>query len=408
MNRRSFLEHAAATAALVCLPASPAAAGTGGGRAGHATFSVDPALAKDWLARWEKNILGDARNRYCYRETGEEIGWLISPFLNGFHYGYQATRDVKWVGHLADWADAWIKRGVIEPDGFIGWPKQGTGGAVAEGFLSDSLLGEAMGLLPLVLMADEIAKAPALKEKFGARAEAWLGLSGKMFDKWDARGCWREVTGGGLWVVPAFGIDDKSGKWTDGYARRATDGFSNPDNKQNHIARWLLAMHDVTKKPVYRERAEKWFRLMKARMKTREDGKYFVWNYWDPAGPWDYIADHSTRHWVGVHPNGGYYAIDVEGIVTAFEHGLVFSQDDIKKLIATNRDDMWNQKIEGAKFRRIDGGSPDQRWINSPGVLWTALVPYDETLRKIFIVNHDPAGWGGLSATPWFLAQASP
>jgi len=36
------------------------------------------------------------------------------------------------------------------------------------------------------------------------------------------------VKEGGLWVVPAFGIDAKTGGWTDGYARRATDGFSNP------------------------------------------------------------------------------------------------------------------------------------------------------------------------------------
>jgi len=161
----------------------------------------------------------------------------------------------------------------------------------------------------------------------------------------------------------------------------------------------------VTARPIYRERAEKWFRLMKARMRTREDGKYAVWNYWEPAGPWDFKADGSPRHWVGVHPNGGYYQIDVETIVAAFEHGLVFSKQDIQQLIATNRDFMWNQQMAGAKFQRIDGGRPDPRWKDSPGVLWTALAPYDQTLRKIFLANHNPSGWGGLSATPWFLAH---
>jgi hypothetical protein len=38
-------------------------------------------------------------------------------------------------------------------------------------------------------------------------------------------------------------------------------------------------------------------------------------------------------------------------------------------------------------------------------VLWTALIPYDETLKKVFIANHDPGSWGGLSLTPWFLRQ---
>ena len=372
---------------------------------GNAQGAVDVAVAGDWLARWEKSILGDARNRYCDRELGEEIGWLISPFLNGFYYGYHATGDPKWVGCLADWADSWIKRGVKEPDGFIGWPKAGTGGVPEEKFLTDSLLGEAMGLRPIVLMAGEILRAPALKAKYGPRANAWLKLSRQVFKKWDSRSCWRNVPEGGLWVVPEFGIDMNTGRWTEGYTRRATEGLSNPDNKQNHIARWLLAMHDVTRKPVYRERADKWFRLMKSRMKTREDGKYFVWDYWDPAGPWDYKPDGSTRHWVGVHPNGGYYTIDVEGIVAAFEHGLVFTRDDIQRLIATNRDFMWNKQIKGARFQRIDGGQPDARWKDSPGLLWTALVPYDESLRKVFLANNDPASWGGTAITPWFLAR---
>jgi hypothetical protein len=47
------------------------------------------------------------------------------------------------------------------------------------------------------------------------------------------------------------------------------------------------------------------------------------WNYWEPAGPWDYRADgRTTKHWVGVHPNGGYYEDDTQGIVDAYEHGL--------------------------------------------------------------------------------------
>jgi hypothetical protein len=36
--------------------------------------------------------------------------------------------------------------------------------------------------------------------------------------------------------------------------------------------------------------------------------------------------------------------------------------------------------------------------------LWTALAPYDAMLGKIFLANHNPDRWGGLSATPWFLS----
>jgi hypothetical protein len=366
----------------------------------------EQSLRKDWLARWEKNIIGDARNRYCDREMGEEIGWLVSPFLDGFYYGYLATQDPKWVDMLIDWADSWINRGVKEPDGRIGWPKEkgASTGSVPDTY-TDNMLGEAMGLRPMVLMADVILKTPSLRQKHAEKAEGYVKLAEDVFDKWEDRGCWHEVKAGGVWVVPTFGIDRETGKWTDGYADRGKDGFTLPDNKQNFIAQWLLAVHQATGKARYRDRAQQWWQVMKSRMQLRDQGRYFVWNYWDPAGPWDKKPDGSLKHWVGVHPNGGYYGVDVEGITTAYEHGLVFNKEDMDRLIATNRDFMWNHEIHGAKFQRIDGGQADARWANSPGVLWTALVFRDDTLRKIFEANHNPAGWGGLSTTPWYFAR---
>jgi hypothetical protein len=369
--------------------------------AAQAAAQIDPALKKDWMERWEKNIVSDSGNRYCDKEMGEEIGWLIAPFLDGYYNGYVVTRDTKWIDRLIDWTDSWIARGVKEPDGFVGWPKLGSGGLVEDQLLTDSLLGEAMGFRPVVLLSGMILKDPALKLKYGAKAASYVALAEKTFQKWDSRGCWREVKNGGLWVVPAFGIDAATGKWTSGYANRLTDGFSNPANKQNAIAGWMLALSDVTKKPIYRERAEKWFREMKPRMRTV--GKYVVWNYWDPAGPWDYKPDGTTRHWVGVHPNGGYYGIDVNAMVLAYEHGIVFTKSDIDRLIATNRDSMWNHEVKGAKFGRIDGGEPDARWKNSPGTLWAALAKYDATLSKVFESTHNPSSWGGLGATPWYI-----
>jgi hypothetical protein len=400
IDRREFSRR------MVAMGLVPAAASLGavGARGDDSPPGVDPTLRKDWLARWERGILGDARNRYCDREMGEEIGWLVSPFLNGFYYGYLATQEAKWVDLLVDWADAWIARGVKEPDGHLGWPKaDGASTSVMPGLFTDNILGEAMGLRPVVRMASTILKTPALKEKYGPKATGYVALAEKMFEKWDRRGCWREVSAGGLWVVSPFGIDRQSGRWTEGYQRRNTAGFSLPANKQNFVALWLLAMHEATQKPIYSQRAEQWWRLMKSRMRLRAD-KYFVWNYWDPAGPWDYKADGSPKHWVGVHPNGGYYAADVEGIATAYEHELVFGKQDLQRLVATNRDFMWNHEIQGARFQGIDGGKPDPRWKNTPGVLWTALVPHDATLRKIFEANHKPESWGGLATTPWYLA----
>ena len=409
VSRRQFLAASAAqTAALV------AALGPWSGvlkaAAGPATTGfLEPGAAAEWLRRWENNIVRDARNRYCEKELAEELGWLVSPFLEGFYYGYLATGEVKWVEMLVDWADGWIRRGIREPDGFIGWPKPEAAGTEVDtlnAFDADSLLGEAMCLRVLVLMAGRMQKDEALKAKYSAQAAAYLKLAEATYEKWDVRGAWRETARGGIWVVLPFGLDRATNRWTEGYATRHAPGhgFSHPNNKANHDARWHLAMYDVTGKAVYRERAEKWFRLLKSRLKTRDGGKYFVWNYWEPGGPWDYKPNGAPKHWVGVHPNGGYYEIDVRGIVDAFEHQIVFTREDIDRLIATNRDYMWNQKVQGAEFRRIDGEPPVDNWKKTPGVLWSALLPYDATLREVFAANHNPGSWGGLSATPWYLS----
>ena len=250
---------------------------------------ADPKF-NDWLSRWSKNITNDSRNRYCDKAMGEDIGWLMTPFMDGYFYGYMATKDTKWIDMLVDWTDSWVKRGVKEPDDYIGWPKPEAAGTKVDNldsFNADSMLGEAMVLRPVVLMAGEILKDPALKEKYGDKAKSYIKLSEQIYEKWNERGGWRDTKdGGGISLVLPYGIDPKTDKWTEGYATRkgSDQGFSHPNNKANHVARWLLAMADVTGKPVYKERAEKWFRLMKSRMKLKADDTYEIWNYWQPAG----------------------------------------------------------------------------------------------------------------------------
>jgi hypothetical protein len=356
---------------------------------GAATEKKYPPMVKmgeakfnDCLTRWQRNILGDARNRYCDKALGEDIGWLMTPFMEGFYYGYMATKDPRWVDMLVDWTDSWVKRAVKEPDGCLGWPRPEAAGTKVDNlddFNADSMLGEAMVLRPAVLLAHEILKTPALKRKYAAKAQSYLKLSEQIYEKWDRRGGWRETQHGGIIsLVLPYGIDGKSGKWTASYATRnaPSHGFSHPDNKANLVARWLLAMSDATGKPLYKERAEKWFKLMKSRMKLKASGAYEIWNYWQPAGPWDYKPDGSPKHWIGVHPNPGYYQVDTAGIVDAYEHGVVFSREDIDRLIAT--------------------ALAEKRY-------WDALVPYSAEIQKKFEESLKPDSWGGLSATPRYL-----
>ncbi len=225
MTRRKFLK----VASVEMMVAAPAARlFQSAARAAEIRDANIPIRAKipgEWLTLWEKNILDEVRSRPCDREMGEELGWIVAPFLNGFYYAYLATNDPKWVGSLIDWTDSCIKRAIKEPDGFSGWPKGDGGGGESRNYSADSLLGEAMMLRPIVLMASEIMKTPTLEMKWGAKARHYLELAGHVFEKWDSRDCWRETDAGGLWIVPAFGIDSQSGQWSAGYERRKTEGF---------------------------------------------------------------------------------------------------------------------------------------------------------------------------------------
>ena len=345
--------------------------------------NLGPQRTAEYTLRWKANLLGESGKPVCRNERGEEIGWLISPLLSGYYYGYLATKDPVFVKLLVVCAEAMIQRAVKEPDGYFGWPKVDASGTPVDDLdklNADSLLGEAMAMRPIVLLSKRILERPDLRAVYGANAEAFIGFAETIFEKWRTRGAWRDTKdGGAISIVVPFGLTDDGSGWTANYDRRNdTDiGFSHPDNKANMVAKWMLAMFDVTGKPVYRELAEKWFVLMRSRLTRNESGGFKIWNYWQPAGPWDYTWPWRAKHWIGVHPNAGYYEIDVSAMVSAFRHGVVFRAEDISALIAT--------------------GLSEKRY-------WPALAPYNEEIRQKFEEQLAPESWPGLTQVPWRLA----
>ena len=242
------------------------------GKPAMTLVKMDPAKEKSWLAQWDKEISGEAKGwRQCDKLMGEDIAFGMSPTMDGFYYGYMATKDTKYVDMLVDWADSLIKRAVKEPDGYLGWPAKGAAGTWVDhldDYDADSMLSDAMVFRPIVLMAGEMVKNPALKEKYGAKGESYLKLAEQLYAKWVSRGGWREIANGGLIpVVMPYGMDPTHTKWIDFDTRNAPGhGASHPDNKANDVARWMLAMWDVTGKPEYKDHAERWFKLQKSRM----------------------------------------------------------------------------------------------------------------------------------------------
>jgi hypothetical protein len=180
-------------------------------------------------------------------------------------------------------------------------------------------------------------------------------------------------------------------------------GRTLPFNKQNEMALGAVRLYRITGEKTYLERAGKIFAFMRSRFQYVADKDYYVWNYWEPFGPWDVdVKRQTTRHWVGVHRYRNYQADEVAQIAEAYNTGLVFTPLDIERIIHTNLRVMWN------------GDKTSPRWVNSnallpqppmteeqraaqkaeeeanpyanegrAGILWTALDQFSEPVREL-------------------------
>jgi len=167
--------------------------------------------------------------------------------------------------------------------------------------------------------------------------------------------------------------------------------LSLPFNKQFDMAIAALRLWRITGEEEYRDRAERIFRLMKSRIRLVDD--HYVWNYWEPLGPWD-VGKGDLRHWVNVHPYRNYQAREVGDIVEAYHSGIVFDREDIEQIVRTNLDVMWNGDVDNPQWRNSDAVGkwepPPEGWKGRAGTLWSALKNFDETVRSLYEQSLKP------------------
>lgn len=77
-SRRNLLEASLVGAGLAMLPSGRMLFGNGR----HilaATTDLAPALASQWLRRWQQYIVAVSRSRTYDHAMGEDLGWLVRP-----------------------------------------------------------------------------------------------------------------------------------------------------------------------------------------------------------------------------------------------------------------------------------------------------------------------------------------
>jgi hypothetical protein len=336
------------------------------------------------------------------KATGEVFCWHARSGMNRFIDNYNLTGNQEWLDAGVNYYDFLLNKRDTDPDGYKGW----IGPYIYDkSYWQDALVGDAIlfaGILDFSVLVLEDKK---LKRKYGDKARSYVETAKKdVIEKWDKRGCFYEdgPFGGYIGFGKFFKPGDISEWISNPEVNRA--GVSHPFNKQMDVAEVCLRIHRITDDKKYWDLAEKIYYTAKRRFQFFDD--HYCWNYWEPLYPGDVdFEKQNTRHWVGVHAwRSGYQAGEVSKIVEAYHYGIVFSKEDMQRIINTNLEVMWNKDRENpifinsnglgaehdttglASFKRAFGHSND---FENQGQLWTSLLDFDPTIRELYELRFE-------------------
>ncbi len=202
---------------------------------------------------------------------------------------------------------------------------------------------------PMLRFAELVRARPALRAFAGA-AEAFVQAAEESYAD-ASRRLWREG--------PAAG---------EGYYLCCEPGESFPyDNVGepfNYLGRHTaaqLALHRLTGKTVYRERAEKMAQLFKRRLRHDATRDLYVWNYWyEPVTTTGWTAANSpSRNLPILAPaaiveDASHGVLDIALVVAAHDAGVVFDRADLERFANTLLKNVLTPGRDGI-HRRVDG-----------------------------------------------------
>lgn len=333
-----------------------------------------------------------SRSLWKDEHTGELWCWHARYGLPQLVQGYRAYGDTAWLDQAVRAYDTVLGKMETGPDGYKGF----IGPYIYDTSVwCDVHIGDAIMLGPLMAFAELVLvdEKDELAERYGDAARRYVAVTRKhLIEKWHARGTWRTDGPYGWYVYwNTFGDPGELQGWTVRDDIKIAN-MSMQFNKLFDVALAALRIDRCVGDPMCRDVAERVFRTFRSRMQYFDD--HYVWNYWEPLGPWDVdLAKRDTVHWVQVHPFRNYQAGEVAEIAGAFDRGVVFSAEDIRRIVNTNVKVMWNGDLQAPAF--ANSNAAHKAYMQEPksgkgraGTLWTALLPYSETVRKIQLARR--------------------
>jgi hypothetical protein len=251
--------------------------------------------------------------------------------------------------------------------------------------------------VPALMFVKEVRSDAKLKEKYGAKAEAWLKDVETGIRNWDKRGSWHDLGDKGGWYTNvAFIPNEKTGELVP--RSSVHGGGTTPYNKPHALFEALELAWQITGDAWYRDRMANCEKFFVAHW--RVDDKHVEWNYRDHAFPGDYVSgvvgQGKTKTGAFVHYKGGYYALDVEGAVRAYDAGAFIERKHIEQFLKTNLEFMFLGDEKDPKFKMINGQyKPEEKYYK--GYLWTSLAHFSPKVRELWKTTvaqaREKKGW---------------
>ena len=241
-------------------------------------------------------------------DQGDELAWGESYQLAALVEMLDATRDPKYAPLIVKLSD-WIAKSRDDRQGLRDEVRSRVVTAWSSTHYSKGTryawaVHSGMIAAPMARFAAVVRDEPGLAARWGKEADRLLKLAEEAVSTHD--GEYREGPGA-----------------DEGYVYCPYLKKHLPLNMQNALARAWLAMDDATKAPKHRERVTRLARFLKHRLRLMDDGSY-GWAYWPPLdGAAESFEDISHA------------AINVDFMILCFEHGLVFTREDLARLEKT-------------------------------------------------------------------------
>ena len=303
-------------------------------------------------------------------------------YLIEFQKGADQFRVVDWDTRKVVAADVVFKDGAkiaaIKPFRFVirGKPHQG------DRFLVRTVAPEplefavhqGMFVYPAAVFIEAVKSRSELQSQFAGDADAFLTFINKhVFEKFERDWLDMGERGGGYRFEP---------KVTDRYPNRIM-----PHNQYAALARAWLVLKDVPgADPRMKGRAEAMVRYFHSHLEPVEEKDAYRWHYWDwiEYGKPDHSRYEDTSH----------AALNVALAVEAARRGVIFTDEDMKRIANTWLELMWNHDEKKPQMASDVAGGGEHRFSPTKN-RWTMLSQWNPKVRELAETAFEAMGDAG-------------